>query len=322
MNGVVFVVSCFAFLWSGSVHGFSKSSLLTSIDYHSRCAAFGPPTHYHNARFVKQSNPPTRSSRMKQMSTSTDITTEDDITTSSSSSLTEKGLYKRERYIATNRFAVRASSAAKFEKRWATRQSRLATLPGFRYFHLMRRIRWNNDKKDSTITTTMYDEGNDAESAFENYVSFTIWDKKSDFSAWRNGEAFKEAHGGTSIAAFLSTMVNSALILRGAPKPAFYDSLFVKTSSSIAAIAQPGTILDGWRNDVKDIADGTQTLPAECYIVMTKYYIPLDIANDFESTFLSLQQNYDINQSNIMVSTLMRRDGQAKGYVFFTFGGK
>jgi hypothetical protein len=82
---------------------------------------------------------------------------------------TDKGLLQRDRYVATNRFAVRKGQQAKFEKRWATRKSRLATLPGFQYFHLMRRVTVNSD--DSSV----YDEGTSDESAQENYVSFTIW---------------------------------------------------------------------------------------------------------------------------------------------------
>ena len=59
---------------------------------------------------------------------------------SSTTEVTDKGLLKRDRYVATNRFAVRLDKAAKFEKRWATRKSRLASLDGFKYFHLMRRV--------------------------------------------------------------------------------------------------------------------------------------------------------------------------------------
>jgi hypothetical protein len=51
-----------------------------------------------------------------------------------------KRLLARDRYVATNRFAVRPGRGAKFEKRWADRKSRLASLDGFRYFHLMRRV--------------------------------------------------------------------------------------------------------------------------------------------------------------------------------------
>jgi heme-degrading monooxygenase HmoA len=109
--------------------------------------------------------------------------------------LTNAGLLKRDRYIATNRFSVRRNQQAKFEKRWATRKSKLAVLDGFCFFQLMRRVKLKDNE------TTIYDEGDTDEDTFENYVSFTIWQKKSHFSAWRNGEAFKEAHGGTSIAA-------------------------------------------------------------------------------------------------------------------------
>ena len=151
---------------------------------------------------------------------------------------TTKGLMKRDRYIATNRFAVRRGQEAKFEKRWATRKSRLAVLPGFKYFHLMRRVTLNPENGSTT-----YDDGGDDAAALENYVSFTIWQNKSDFSAWRQGDAFKEAHGGTSIGAFLTTMVRSAMVLRGAPRPAFYDGLYVLAAKPKSL---PETV-DGWR---------------------------------------------------------------------------
>jgi len=37
-------------------------------------------------------------------------------------------------------FTVRPGKEAKFEKRWCDRSSRLASLDGFKYFHLMRRV--------------------------------------------------------------------------------------------------------------------------------------------------------------------------------------
>ena len=135
-------------------------------------------------------------------------------------------LLKRDRYVATNRFAVRDGKEAKFEKRWATRKSRLATLQGFKYFHLMRRVTLNENENDGDENTYSYDGGNDKESAQGNYVSLTIWEKKSDFSVWRKGDAFKEAHGGTSIKAFVSTMVNSALVLRGVSKVKQYTYMY------------------------------------------------------------------------------------------------
>lgn len=205
------------------------------------------------------------------------------------------GLFKRDCYIATNRFAVRPNQQAVFEKRWATRKSRLAVLPGFRYFHLMRRV------KDGS-----YDGGDSNEASQENYVSFTIWDKKSDFSAWRKGDAFKEAHGGTSIVSFLSTMVNSAMVLRGAPRPAFYDGLFLNYEKP-DFLPDP---VDGWRNVE---ADGVNTLPAECFVEMVKYFVPSQKAQSFEAMW----KDRDIakKEDGFIASSIMRRDGQAKGYV-------
>ena len=89
---------------------------------------------------------------------------------------------KRERYVASNRFRVQEGKGPAFEKRWAERPSRLAKLPGFRYFTLMRRV-----EPPSDVATT-YDEDE------ANYVSFTIWETKDGFDGWRKGDAFKEAH--------------------------------------------------------------------------------------------------------------------------------
>lgn len=235
-------------------------------------------------------------SSLYMVATTEEIDTEFDVTS--------KGLLKRDRYIATNRFSVRKNKAATFEKRWATRKSRVAELQGFKYFQLMRRVTLNNNNDGST---TYDEESNDA---FENYVSYTIWNKKSDFSAWRNGDAFKEAHGGTSISAFLSTMVNSALVLKGAPKPAFYDSLLLQSSKP----ENMPDLIDGWRNVE---ADGVNTLSCESFILMEKYFVPTgERAIDFEkywtANFLDMKK-FD----GFVTSSLMRRDGQAKGYVLY-----
>ena len=208
-------------------------------------------------------------------------------------------LMKRDRYVATNRFAVRRDKQAKFEQRWATRKSKLAVLDGFRYFHLMRRVTRNDDHG-----TASYAPGVSDEEAHENYVSFTIWDKKSDFSAWRSGEAFKEAHGGTSIAAFLSTMMNSALVLRGAPRPAFYDGLMPEVGTLEAT-----PTVDGWRNVE---ADGVTTLPAECFVELIKYFVPSDAAAPFEKEYAALETSAK-NADGFVTRTLLRRDARAKG---------
>lgn len=222
---------------------------------------------------------------------------------SSTSETTNKGLLKRDRYVATNRFAVRPGKAAKFEKRWATRKSRLATLDGFKYFHLMRRVTLN----DEDGTTGSYDEGDSAETAQGNYVSFTIWDKKSSFSAWRSGEAFKEAHGGTSIGAFVKTMVSSALVLRGAPRPAFYDGLLQQSTIPEAV----EDTVDGWRTNV--LADGVTTLPTECFVACNQFFVAPENAAAFEQRWATRESK--LRECDGFVSfSMLRRDASAKGH--------
>lgn len=84
------------------------------------------------------------------------------------------GALQRERYIASNRFNVKENQGAKFEKRWAERKSRLAQLPGFRFFALLKRVEAYGAQYD--------DEGN-----FGNYISYTIWKNKDNFDEWRTG---------------------------------------------------------------------------------------------------------------------------------------
>ena len=215
--------------------------------------------------------------------------------------LTGKGLLRRDRYVATNRFAVRPGKEAKFEKRWATRKSRLASLDGFKYFHLMRRVALNEDG------TTSYLGGDKADGTnMGNYVSFTIWEKKSHFSAWRKGDAFKEAHGGTSIGAFLSTMVSSAMVLKGAPRPAFYDGLLLQSTPPDSV---PKT-LDGWRTVE---ADGVTVLPAECFVACNQFYVPAENAASFEQRWAARESKLR-ECEGFVAFTMLRRDGQAKGH--------
>ena len=215
--------------------------------------------------------------------------------------LTSKGLLKRDRYVATNRFAVRPGKEAKFEKRWVTRKSRLASLDGFKYFHLMRRVELNEDG------TTSYAGGDKADgSNMGNYVSFTIWQKKSHFSAWRKGDAFKEAHGGTSIGAFLSTMVSSAMVLQGAPRPAFYDGLLLQSAPPESV----PEITDGWRSVE---ADGVTVLPTECFVACNQFYVPSENAASFEQRWAARESKLK-ECDGFVAFGMLRRDGQAKGH--------
>jgi len=230
-------------------------------------------------------------------STATPVQQGEDTATHSNS------LLSRDRYIATNRFAVRANAGPKFEKRWCDRKSRLAELEGFKYFHLMRRV-----TLDGEGGTCVYDEGADGESAFGNYVSFTIWEKKSDFGAWLNGDAFKEAHGGNTIGAFLSTMIQSAMVLRGAPKPAFYDGLLLQSSEP--EVDDSRAIVNGWRTME---SSGEEVLPAECFVACNQFFVPSENAIQFEQRWANRESKLK-ECDGFVAFSMMRRDGKAKGH--------
>lgn len=208
-------------------------------------------------------------------------------------------LLTRDRYVATNRFTVRPGREAKFEKRWADRSSRLASLDGFRYFHLMRRVSLDNEVNSGIDPLTSTDP-------FGNYVSFTIWKEKKHFNAWRSGDAFKEAHGGTSLFAFVTTMVSSAMVLKGAPKPAFYDGLL---HQSVVPESVPETV-DGWRSVE---ADGATILPAECFVAMNQFFVPAQSASAFEQRWAN--RTSKLKECEGFASfTMLRRDVKAKGH--------
>ena len=78
-------------------------------------------------------------------------------------------------FIAMNRFQVRPDATAAFEQVWARRDSRLAEVPGFLRFHLLR----GAAAADHVL-----------------YASHTVWRSRADFEAWTRSEAFRAAHRG------------------------------------------------------------------------------------------------------------------------------
>jgi len=169
----------------------------------------------------------------------------------------------------------------------------------------MRRVKFDPEDPSS-----VYDGGHEGapEDCQGNYVSFTIWKEKKDFAAWRAGDAFKEAHGGTSIGAFVSTMINSALVLQGPPRPAFYDGLLVQGNEPESV---PETE-DGWRKiDFPQL--GAETLPAECFVACNQFYIPEDNAVAFEQMWANRKSKLK-ECDGFVAFSMLRRDGSAKGH--------
>ena len=181
---------------------------------------------------------------------------------------------------------------AKFEKRWADRKSRVAQLNGFRFFTLLKRV-------DIEGVTDYSKEGD-----FGNYVSFTIWEDKDSFDAWRTGDAFKEAHGGGGITDFIQLLTTAIFILDGGPKPAFYDALLPQKGQEAEALLQLASE-GGWR---KVQADGQTELPAEIFVSQNRYSIPSKDILSFEQANSKLSRDYAKEYSGFVGSFLQRRD--------------
>ena len=116
----------------------------------------------------------------------------------------------------------------------------------------------------------------------------------------------KEAHGGTSLFAFVTTMISSARVLKGAPKPAFYDGLL---QQSVLPESVPETV-DGWRNIE---ANGLDILPAECFVAQNQFFIPQDNAVAFEQRWKN--RTSKLKECDGFVSfSMLRRDAKAKGH--------
>ena len=77
-------------------------------------------------------------------------------------------------FLTMNRFKVKLGHEEEFEQVWASRETRLQEVPGFRGFHLMR-----GAEQDE----------------YRLYASHTAWDSESAFAAWTTSEAFRAAHG-------------------------------------------------------------------------------------------------------------------------------
>lgn len=193
---------------------------------------------------------------------------------------------KSERYIATNRFNVRKGADAKFEKRWADRKSRIATLPGFRFFALLRKV---------------FESSVDDVDSKSNYISLTVWEDKDSFDAWRTGDAFKEAHGGGGIMDFIALISTALFIVNGSPKPAFYDTLLPLSGDKLD-IEAPG----GWRNVV---ADGENLLSPDIHVVQDKYSVLDGQQVNFERVWSAREKDMS-GVPGFVYFNLMRRDAK------------
>lgn len=201
----------------------------------------------------------------------------------------KSGMLPRSSYIATNRFKVRDGKSAAFEKRWADRKSRLSQLEGFDFFALLKKI-------DASGTMNPKDDSH------ENYISFTVWNKKENFEAWRSGEAFKEAHGGGGIMDFVKLITTALFILDGGPKPAFWDAMLPINVGGDNDNKFKGD--GGWRNIP---ADGISEIKPDIFVASNKFSVKPGEEVNFESRWAQRQQSLS-EYPGFMRFYLARRD--------------
>jgi heme-degrading monooxygenase HmoA len=98
-------------------------------------------------------------------------------------------------FVAMNQFKVNPERGAEFEAGWRSRESRLAGVPGFVQFALLKG-----------------DEPGD-------YVSHATWVDRAAFLDWAQSDAFRAAH----------SMQLSEGLLEGHPRARFYDAVLVES---------------------------------------------------------------------------------------------
>jgi heme-degrading monooxygenase HmoA len=98
-------------------------------------------------------------------------------------------------FIAMNRFRIAAGREEDFITVWRQRDSRLAGVPGFQRFNLLR------GESDGEATV---------------FISHSTWESAEAFEAWTRSEAFRAAHAGAG--------QNKDLYI-GPPKLEFFESV-------------------------------------------------------------------------------------------------
>jgi heme-degrading monooxygenase HmoA len=194
-----------------------------------------------------------------------------------------------DRYLASNRFHVREGAMKTFEKRWVDRKSALETIPGFRFFTLLKRVSLFGVKYDSE---------------FGNYVSFTYWDSKPDYQAWRNSDAFKATHGGGGIFDFIRMLTSSIFVVQGPPKPVFYDALLFKACND-------SDLLHAKYNSDKPVEydDATQLLNPSVFVAQNRFTVISGQELAFEEHWAN-RPSYLDQVPGFLAFSLLRREGK------------
>ena len=125
---------------------------------------------------------------------------------------------KGEAFIAMNRFTVLPGQEGAFERRFAARESQLASYSGFKGFLLLRR----DGKDDDGVT----------------HSTWSVWEDRASFEAWRSSEKSQKRPGTAkppeakppAEGAQPAAAAPPSLYAR-APVPTFYEAILMLESA-------------------------------------------------------------------------------------------
>jgi heme-degrading monooxygenase HmoA len=140
-------------------------------------------------------------------------------------------------FIAMNRFKVREGREADFEASWRSRDTYIQGVEGFVAFALLKNEPMPGGHGhasahgESQAAAAHGHAGHEhgqashehaAEAGFTEYVSHTTWRSRADFDAWRQSEAFRQAHAQGSVEG----------VLMGPPVASIYEAVMEEAVAS------------------------------------------------------------------------------------------
>lgn len=111
-------------------------------------------------------------------------------------------------FVVMNRFSINPGRESDFEDSWRNRESYLHSVAGFRGFALLR---------------NQSNEGGHTE-----FISYTTWETRADFDAWRQSDDFRRAHAQGSLEG----------VLTGPPKASLYETIVEEAPATTAPHAR------------------------------------------------------------------------------------
>lgn len=178
-------------------------------------------------------------------------------------------LLEPRRYVSMGELRVRDGRGAALEKVWAERKTRLLSLPGFRFFTMLRRV----PNGDTPYTDDV------------NYISCTIWDSQQSFADWRTAPRERgKGHGGGTLFGFARMVLGAMRNLKQLRNRAvLWEGLLPVWEKQVL----PEHTRSGWPTPPAVAATGESHIPADAFVAMLRFRTPEGGAAHFEDVFTS-----------------------------------